>query len=265
MRAPWRNIDPMNGEAATREQTIEAFLTRSKRQGTVGIRMSFLQPGRGLKAGKGVLASFVGGRDELALDLYLLLILLGRGSRLGKHFVDVQSGVWSRVLGLTGKSANQVLSRALGRLERRKLVRRVKTKRGVRVQLLREDGQGGDYSPPTPREFYFQLPFAYWRDNHYLKLRMPGKAMLLVALGEQWEFELPVARVPAWYGISSETADRGYEELVRAGIAEFDQRTETAVWENPGRRIVKRWRLCGPYVREEPPAKPVVAPLRRVK
>src|ERR1700693_2558298 len=98
-RARWRSIAAMRGEAATREQTIEAFLARSKRKGTVGIRMSFLQPGRGLKAGKGVLSPFAGRRDELALDLYLLLILIGRGSRFGKHFVEVQSGVWSRALG----------------------------------------------------------------------------------------------------------------------------------------------------------------------
>src|SRR5439155_12989064 len=122
--------------------------------GTVGIRMSFLQPGRGSKAGRGVLAWFVSRRAELALDLYLLLILLGRGSRQGKHFVEVQSGVWTRAMNLTGKSANQVLSRALGTLERRNLVKRVRTKRGTRIQLLREDGRGGDYTPPTPRETY---------------------------------------------------------------------------------------------------------------
>jgi hypothetical protein len=258
-------MDDMDSGIATREQTIEAFLMRSKRHGTVGIRISFLQPGRGVKAGKGPLAWFVGRRHELALNLYLLLILLGRGSQRGKHLVDVQSGVWARALGLTGKSANQVLSRALGRLEERKLIKRVKTRRGIRVQLLREDGQGGDYSPPTPKELYFQLPFAYWQEDLYVKLRMPGKAMLLIALGEQAEFELPIARVPEWYGISPETADRGYEELVKAGIAVYEQRSEPAVWANPGRRIVKRWRLADAFQRERPSAEEAVSPLRRVK
>src|SRR2546425_13138898 len=95
----------MNVVAASRQETIAAFVARSKRQGTVGIRQTFLQPGRGPKAGQGVLASFVSRRDDLGLDLYLLLLLIGRGSRFGAHFIDVQSGTWTRALGLKGKSA----------------------------------------------------------------------------------------------------------------------------------------------------------------
>jgi hypothetical protein len=265
MRLEFEKMDTVRSEPATRKQTIDAFLVRSKREGTVGIRQTFLQTGKGPKAGPGPLAGFVRGHDALGLDVFLLLVLLGRGSRLGKHFVEVQAGVWTRALGLTGKSANQVLSRALTRLETRKLVRRVKTRRGVRVQLQREDGSGRDYSPPPPRDFYFQLPFAYWQEDHYLRLQLPGKAMLLIALGEQAEFELRVAKVPDWYGISAETADRGYEELVRAGIAIYEQGTETAALENPGLRTVKRWRLLGPFERPERPAQPVAGPLRRVK
>ncbi len=260
-------MHPMNAEPATRKETIAAFVARSKRKGTVGIRQTFLQSGRGSKAGKGVLASFVSRRDDLALDVYLLLLLIGRGSRFGSHFVDVQSGTWARALGLGGKSANQVLSRALGRLERLKLIKRTKTRKGVRVQLLREDGKGGAYSPPSgsANDPYFQLPLEYWLEDYYIKLRTPGKAMLLIALGEEQEFELQVARVPAYYGISPETADRGFDELVMAGLALFEQRVETDPMENPGRRIVKVWRLQGPYETQQPPAKEVVAPLRRVK
>ncbi len=194
----------MESTAATRQETIQAFIERSKRHGTVGIRQAFLQPGRGRLAGAGPLAQFV--RDSIALDLYLLLLLLGRGKQGGGHFVTVRSGTWIRALGLTGSGAAQTLSRALRRLEDRQLIRRTKAPHGVKVLMLREDGKGTSYSPPTPADRYFQLPFEYWSADYYLNLDMPAKIMLLIALGEANEFEMPIARVPGWYGISSETA-----------------------------------------------------------
>ncbi len=48
--------------------------------------------------------------------------------------------------------------------------------------------------------------------------------MLLIALGEREEFELPVAKVATYYGVSAETASRGFDELVLAGLIRFDQR-----------------------------------------
>ncbi len=202
----------MEGNTATRQETIQAFTERSKRHGTVGIRQAFLQPGRGRLAGAGPLAQFV--RDSVALDIYLLLLLLGRGKEGGGHFVTVRSGTWIRALGLTGSGAAQTLSRALKRLEDRQLIRRTKAPQGVKVLLLREDAKGTSYTPPTPADRYFQLPFEYWTADHYLNLDMPAKIMLLIALGEANEFEMPIARVPGWYGISSETAQHGLEALM---------------------------------------------------
>jgi hypothetical protein len=190
-------------------------------------------------------------KDPRALDLYLLFLLLGRGKKYGGHYIDVKAGVWTRVLGLEGVGANQLLSRALARLEAEKLIRRVKTRTGVRVEILMEDGSGAEYKPPSggKKAPYFQLPFEYWLSDHYLRLKTPGKAMLLIALGEQEEFELQTARVPNYYGISPETANRGFDELVRAGIALFDQRWVKDPDENEGRRLVKLWRLVGSYER----------------
>jgi hypothetical protein len=244
----------MDEEPATRQDTIRHFVTRSKRIKSVGVRQSFLQPGRGAQAGAGALAGFVRRRDALALDLYLLLLLLGRGTRYGGHYIDVRAGVWTRVLGLEGKSAKQVLSRALGRLEVNKLIRRVKNRKGVRVEILREDASGAEYKPPSggKKDPYFQIPLEYWLEDHYLTLRTPGKAMLLIALGEQEEFELQITRVPNYYGISTETADRGYEELVRAGIALFDRRVVKDPDENAGTRSRTLWRLIGPFERIPP-------------
>jgi hypothetical protein len=248
---------------ADRRDTVVAFLQRSKRHVSVGIRQTFLQSGRGSKAGPGPLAGFVRRRDRLALDLYLLLLLLGRGRRYGAHVVEVQAGTWARVLGLTSASSSQVLSRAVRRLEEAKLISRTKSRKGVRVKLLREDGSGEPYSPPNPAEPYFQLPLAYWTSDDYIRLRMPAKAMLLVALGEQTEFELPIARVSAWYGISAETASRGYDELVRTGLSQFDQRPIKDPWAPTGTRIAKLWRLLDPYAKS--PRMEQRVGLRRVK
>lgn len=259
-------IGSVDNTTATRRDTIEAFVFRSKRRRSVGVRQSFLQPGRGSRAGAGVLAWFVRRKDEIALDLYLLLILRGRGARYGGHFVDVQAGTWTRALGREGASASQLLSRAVRRLEEHRFVKRVKTRKGVRIELLKEDGSGAAYSPPAggPNDPYFQLPLEYWLADHYMKLSMPGKAMLLIALGEQPEFELPVIQVPKFYGISPETAVRGYDELVRAGLASYEQRVIKDPMAPIGKRAVKFWRLLPPYQRElavdETPAR-----VRRVK
>lgn len=259
------SMPPMESIAATRHETIQAFLDRSKRHGTVGIRQTFLQPGRGRFAGPGPLAQLV--RDSLAIDIYLLLLLLGRGKQVGGHFVTVQSGTWIRALGLTGSGAAQALSRALTRLEERQLIRRTKARRRVKVLLLREDGKGTAYSPPTPADRYFQLPFEYWTADHYLNLNMPAKIMLLIGLGEAEEFEMPIARVPDWYGISSETAQRGLHALVREGLALYDVRVIKDAEHPEGKRQAKYWRLQGPYRRQRKQLPPVQASatLRRVK
>lgn len=245
-------ISAMDDTVATRRDTIEAFVFRSKRRRTVGFRQSFLQPGRGARAGAAVLAWFVRRKDEIGLDLYLLLILRGRGARYGGHFVDIQSGTWTRALGREGASASQLLSRAMRRLEEHRLVKRVKSRKGVRIELLKEDGSGAAYSSPAggPNDPYFQLPLEYWLFDHYMTLSMRGKAMLLIALGELPEFELPVALAPKFYGISAETAARGFDELVRAGLARFEQRVVKDPMAPLGRRTVKFWRLLPPFQRE---------------
>jgi len=96
-------------------------------------------------------------------------------------------------------------------------------------------------------------------------LTTPAKAMLLIALGEQAEFELQVARVPAYYGISPETAGKGFDELVRRGLAQFDFRSEKDPMHRAGKRVTKFWRLIGHYEREMPDVNVHDRRLRRVK
>ncbi len=260
-------ISPVDDTVATRRDTIEAFVQRSKRKRAVGIRQSFLQPGRGSRAGAAVLSWFVRRRDDFGLDLFLLLLLRGRGARYGGHFINIQSGTWTRALGRDSRTASQQLSRALRRLEDRRLIRREKTRKGVRVELRKEDGSGAKYGPPGggADDTYFQLPLDYWLDDHYMTLSLPGKAMLLIALGEQPEFELPVAQAPKFYGISPETATRGFDELVRASLALYEFRIVKDPMAPLGKRSVKFWRLQTPYERAAAAAPAVPASLRRIK
>jgi hypothetical protein len=260
-------IATVDETTATRRDTIEAFVQKSKRKHAVGIRQSFLQRGRGALAGAATLSWFVRRKDALGLDLFLLLLLRGRGARYGGHFINIQSGTWTRALGRDSKSASQQLSRALRRLEDHHLVKRVKTRKGVRVELRKEDGSATKYSPPGggPNDTYFQLPLAYWLDDEYMTLSLPGKATLMIALGEQPEFELPVAQAPRFYGISPETAARGFDELVRAGLALYEVRTVKDPMAPLGKRSVKFWRLQPPYERALATAPEAPARLRRVK
>ena len=260
-------ISAVDETVATRRDTIEAFVQRSKRKRAVGIRQTFLQPGRGARSGAAVLSWFVRRKDMLGLDLLLLLTLMGRGARYGGHYINIQSGVWTRALGRDGEYAAQQLSRALRRLEGSQLIKRAKTRKGVRVELRKEDASGAPYGPPGggPNDLYFQLPLAYWLDDHYMKLSLRGKAMLLVALGEAAEFELPVAQVPKFYGVSSETAADGFDELVRRGLALYEVRSVKDPMAPLGKRSVKFWRLQPPYERSETEAPAAAVRIRRLK
>jgi hypothetical protein len=106
------------------------------------------------------------------------------------------------------------------RLEDRKLVRRERSGRLSVVTLLREDGSGEEYERPpvTPDDTWFNLPYAYWLDEHHRTLSMPAKVMLLIALSLPAGFYLPYERAKPWYGISADSAGRGFRELAKAGL-----------------------------------------------
>lgn len=80
--------------------------------------------------------------------------------------------------------------------------------------LLDEGGHDEPYTrSATRKERYLKVPHAYWTDSLHLKLSLPAKVMLLIALSLDDGFPLPVARAKDWYGISSDTVKLGRQHL----------------------------------------------------
>lgn len=108
---------------------------------------------------------------------------------------------------------------------RRELRARHPARKGRLAQItaLREDGSRQPYTYPRGGrgdDRYFQLPYAYWTDEHawHTNLSFPAKVMLLIALSLTPPFLLPTEKAPRWYGISTDSAERGLRELRKASL-----------------------------------------------
>lgn len=202
---------------------LDDLLAQSKR-GIVPIRKSFVQQGRGKTTRPGPLAEFVKSHDLRGLEAYLLVHALASG---GDYSVQYPSNTWVHALGLnntgTPASARGAVSKIMKRLADRNLIARERVGRGLSVTLLKEDGQGAEYEHPhRANEQWLRLPYAYWRKGYHESLSLPAKAMLLVALSLNDEFQLPSERASRWYGFSSDTAERGLRQLREEHILDGD-------------------------------------------
>lgn len=210
---------PGKPPVASPQETIAALLGRSQRKGNaVPIRRSFVQQGPQRKPVPGPLARLVRNRDERGLDLYLLLHAVASAEPWD---VTESASVWARTLGLyVPGSAESAVSKTWGRLEKQNLIRRARKKRRTSVTLLDEDGSGTPYRHPAGMEPYLKLPYQYWlaEEHWYQELKLPEKAILLIALSLPREFVLPVEKAPTWYGISTDTAGRGLRALRAEGL-----------------------------------------------
>lgn len=211
----------------------------------VPIRRVFVQPEEG--EGAGPLAELVSNHDERALDLYLLLHAKASG---GDYDVTLGAAVWARALGLAatanGKTA---VSKAWKRLEDMELISRGRVGRTARVVLLMEDGSGEDYTRPVTAEdgLWFNLPHAYWHDGWFLKLDLPSKAMLLIALSLYNGFYLPFDQAKAWYGISRKTAQVGMKALVDHGLLDRDEEWVEEPMSDIGHKLEIHYTLRAPF------------------
>jgi hypothetical protein len=144
-------------------------------------------------------------RDLRGLRAYLLLLgITSSGEGQDGWSTTLPVGVWVRAFDTTRAgtpaSAATAVSKVLPRLERRRLIdrRRRERERKIRVTLLREDGSGNAYTRPGKgnTDRFLRLSHRFWLNGWYERLDLPATAMLLVALHEKHNFELPAERGP---------------------------------------------------------------------
>jgi hypothetical protein len=140
-----------------------------------------------------------------------------------RYDVSLDSRVWARALGLPDdESGLRTVQRNWKALDAAGLVKVRRTSRVLTVTLLHEDGTGAPYTHPggTRDSRYLKLPYSYWLDGHAARLKLPGKALLLVSCTLSDWFSLPFNKGPVWYGIGASTVERGLRELRRLDLLE---------------------------------------------
>src|SRR5205814_1890727 len=141
--------------------------------------------------------------------------------------------------------------------------RLIKTQRVGRLReitLLREDGSREPYRHPgeegaTDRGHYFKIPYAYWEGNFHNRLRLPAKAVLLIALSLQDDFLLPTERGREWYGLSTDTLRKGLRDARLYGLLSMTTEIKPAPLSATGYTTERRYRLEAPF-RTIPARKP---------
>lgn len=226
-------------------ETKEELLKKSKRKKPeVPIRHSFVQQGPQRMPEPGPLAEFVRRHDTQALDQYLLALAVATAA---PYDVNVPAETWARALGLPGNRTAAV-SKAWARLQNHQLIVRHRYQRLASVRILREDGSGLAYTHPGQRgERYFRLSFDYWRESWDSNLSLPAKAVLLIALSLPAGFVLPGEKAKAWYGLSSDTVERGLRELDRAKLLRREKHYKKAPLAAKGYTEEWLYTLRGPF------------------
>lgn len=209
-----------------RQERVELLLAQTRRR-IVPIRRSFVQQGHGPETRPGPLAKFLTAHDDRGLEAYLLVHAMAAAEPWNCR---LPSDAWVSALGLadaaTPSSARSAVSKIMGRLQKRKLIKRVRSKRLSDVILLKEDGFGDPYERPLKdqeEDRWLQLPHAYWLEGHYKTLHLPAKIMLLIALSRPDGFRMPYDSVSTWYGISSDSAEEGLRTLRGTGLISVER------------------------------------------
>lgn len=232
---------------ATPEETLSDLLDRSGRR-NVPIRRTFLQvPGPPKRPGP--LAAFVEGRRPIALDLWLLL---HAGAASGPSWDVRQPAMsWARMLQMPQTTSSETtVGRNWTWLEKRKLVRTERDRRIRKAILLMEDGSGRDFERATGQgRGYFKLPYEYFTERWHLKLKLAGKATLLICLAQSPTFTLPTEPAASWYGVSADTLQRGLDELRDLELLKTWSRAKKAPRTRFGYTVENNYALRGPFVR----------------
>lgn len=241
--------------AATEDETRAALLAKSKREFTP-INKLFVQAPQKSPCRHGPLATFVRNRDLRGLRALLLILgITSSGDGPDGWSTTLPVPVWARAFDTTRDatpaSAVTGVSKVLTRLEERRLIERERRgrERKIRVTLLREDGSGQPYTRPGKgnTDRFLRLTHRFWLDGWYAKLDLPATAMLLVALHEKLNFELPTERVPEWYGWSADTAERGLATLEHLGLLTRTARLKKSPLSPTGQTRVYQHLLHEPF------------------
>lgn len=249
-----------NGEEAlpaTPEQTREILLTRSGRCFAPIPKVFIQKPGRASAERAGLLANFVRRGDKRGLVAFLLLqSIISSGDHEHGWSTTLPLKVWARAMNTvataSGASATSAATKILSRLEQRGLVQRQRSGRGrqVRVTLLAADGSGAPYVRPTGKtqeDRFLKLSHRLWTDGWDERLSLPALAMLLIVLHEKPWAALPTEKMPEWYGVSADTAQRGLKELEEWGLVWVDQRSVTAPLSPTGLAIRNHYNVRAPF------------------
>jgi hypothetical protein len=256
---------------ATEADTRRALLERSGRPG-VPIRKVFVQTPRKLAADPnklaGPLSEFVRRGDLRGLHAYLMILATtSSGASNDGWSTTLPIMVWARAFGTTvnaeRSAAATAVSKILHRLEDRQLIERCRSgrERRVRVTILREDGEGESYTRPLGKSLpdrFLTLSHAFWLNGWCDRLKLPGVAMLLVALHEiapnKPLFQLPAEHAPKWYGWSADTTERGLAELRNCGLLNSVARIRKEPLSASGYGRVNDYYLLPPFGNPDPAA-----------
>lgn len=147
-------------------------------------------------------------------------------------------------------SAETTISRNWSWLEERKLVRSERDRRVRKVFLLMEDGSGRPFERATGHgRGFFKLPYEYFTKRWHRKVRLAGKATLLICLAQAPTFRLPTEHAAGWHGISADTLQRGLDELRELGLLKVWTRAKKAPRTRFGYTMENHYALQGPFVR----------------
>lgn len=239
--------EPAPSPSAARDDLLAAA-----RRGWVPLRKVFVQRPAGEEERGSVLATLVTNRLHRPFNLLVLAHALQPilpGSPL-------ELRTWARLLSTRSVCTPAAASRAFDTLEDLDLLRRSGTDRTPTIELLLEDGKGESWTKAgqnkEPGKGYYVLPHEYWTNGFADLLDLPGKAMLHILLAETQNpatpaFAMAVERAKAWYGLSERTAERGYNELHRAGILQVTKRKVADPRHPAGRRDVYWRALSSPF------------------
>lgn len=257
--------------AATPAQT-RATMTRLAARGYVQLRHIFVQLPDADKPRASIVGRAVHERRHRALLLYILLLTCWPW--LKDNDKPLAASVWIRALtppkggGLTWSPST--LSRAWLDLEEMGLIeKRTRQGRATTITPRREDGEE-EYEAPGGRtdrwNTYFSIPDAFWNEEIFAKLSLPGLAMLLIIAKEtskKTEMYLPYNKAKEWYGISAKSAQNGIAELDKVGLLHRREERLLAPLSPTGYTVRNWYSLRGDFGSEARKAKAKLADKER--